>query len=364
MGSYDDHLSDYNDKSLLNTFLSNNGEIWNTSCNSKEWKAIIRILVAYTPKLLSETPSASNDGNSTPTDGMNTLIQKAIDIANEGYENSNILARLELAYSYKVEYTEEYTSLDLNRFRDNNDEYMDEVHDLRNDFFADVSVLLGYNIKSLNNSNGELWATCGISTVNATENEAFSIVRWGWGRWRDCIENYTFSHEIGHIIWARHSINQDDRTDRAFPYTHWYCNPNTNNWHWQTIMAYTCPENTGWRRINYWSDPYSSYPEEDGDVMWVVEESNNTRLLNWRASVVASFRGCPIPIPTVSELFIPTVSGLLGRKTLEICDIIPNHRSCLNFCVLFSPNTCVTKPVKINICESLPYLCRLLRKLK
>src|ERR1700738_3333099 len=130
---------------------------------------VLRILVAYTPRVAA----AEAD--------ITSFINLAIAETNLSYANSHINIRAELAYAYQVNYQESGShDTDLERFRNKNDSMMDEVHDLRNTYRADVCVLL------IDND-----AYCGTaSAILATESDAFVVVHY------TCATGYySFAHE-------------------------------------------------------------------------------------------------------------------------------------------------------------------------
>jgi hypothetical protein len=93
----------------------------------------IKVLVAYTPA----AAQAIGEPN------MRSLVQLDVDETNQSYRNSNVNLRLELAYIQQVNYTESSSfATDLNRFQSSNDGFMDEIHNIRNTYFADVAVLV------------------------------------------------------------------------------------------------------------------------------------------------------------------------------------------------------------------------------
>jgi hypothetical protein len=216
---------------------------------------IIRVLVAYT----AAVESAHIDPAS--------FVRLAVDEANTSYQNSQIVSRLELAHSYKVNYTEsgDYDT-DLARFRDNDDGFMDEVHALRDTYSADVAILIF--------DNG---AYCGLaSDIMAKAETAFAVVHHG------CATGYySFAHEIGHLQGARHNPGADP-SDSPFPYGHGYYNAGA---HWRTVMSYDCPE--GCTRLPYWSNPSVSL---QGAAIGTAQMHNNARVLNETAPTVANFR--------------------------------------------------------------------------
>jgi len=218
----------------------------------------IRVLVLYTPNAKS---SVSNIKNTVLT---------AVALTNQSFSNSNINYQIELAYIGQTNYTESGNySTDLSRFRITNDGYMDEVHTLRNKYSADVCVLLTYES-----------GVCGVATgIGVTAANAFCVV----SSYSTCAtSNYSFGHEIGHLLGCRHDPYVDNTTT-PFAYGHGYVHPSNT---WRTIMAYanacgSCP------RLQYWSNPNITY---GGNSMGTVATHNNTRVWNEQSNTVMAFR--------------------------------------------------------------------------
>ena len=220
----------------------------------------IRVIVLYT---LNAQSSVS---------GIKNNILTAIDKTNESFVNSNINYRIELAYAGLTNYTETGTTdvdyaTSLSRFQIDGDGYMDEVHTLRNRYSADVCVLL------VGNS-----AYCGLAYLYVPENFAFCAVTAG-----SCAtSNFSFGHEIGHLLGCRHDTYVDSDTT-PYAYGHGYVNPSNT---WRTIMAYpnacgSCP------RLQYWSNPNVIY---GGVPMGTTATNNTTRVWNEQSNQIMTFR--------------------------------------------------------------------------
>lgn len=220
---------------------------------------VIRVLVAYT------AAGAAAAGN------INNLIDVAVAQTNQSFSNSQIGASVELAGTVKVNYKESNSVFtDLARLTGTNDNYMDEIHSLRssNSRLADVVVLI-------TNTKGE---DGGIAKIGAEADTAFAIVGANVAT-----AKFAFGHELGHLLGARHDVGTDPYTT-PFAYGHGYI---ASDYSFRTIMAYectyvTCPV------VNYWSNPNVSF---GGERMGNTQTANNARVINERASYVASFRG-------------------------------------------------------------------------
>ena len=217
---------------------------------------VIDVIVAYTRK------AASNY-----TDIKRDLIDLAIEDANESFRTSGIAqVKLRLVHAYETSYIEEGGHFNhVWRFADKGDDYMDEIHALRDRYSADVAILV------VDDPIG-----CGLATrVYADAEEAFAVVH------HECAAStYSFAHEIGHIIGARHDLNLD-RLMMPFPFGHGYVNGKK----WRDIMSYKescggCP------RLPVWSSPLVKVQGERAGTA----ELDNARVIREQAARVAAFR--------------------------------------------------------------------------
>jgi len=216
---------------------------------------------------------------------MQNLINLATTETNQSYINSNMTQRINLVHAEKVSYTESGDfSTDLTRLQSPSDGYIDNVHTLRNTYYADlVSMFI------------EGTQYCGIGYMMSTvspnfESYAFTVVA------RNCATGYySFAHEMGHNEGARHDWPMDPATT-PYEYAHGFVNTVDR---WRTIMAYNnqCSD-LGFNciRLPYWSNPDITY---GGDPMGVPAGSfhpaDNHLALNNTCSTVANFRDHPDP---------------------------------------------------------------------
>jgi len=194
----------------------------------------VRVIVAY-------TTSARDD---TYTDFGRTMIEH-IDLAvaesNQGYANSGVTMRMELACLYHTTSGTETTAIenDVANFRNSGDSKWNEVHGLRASYDADMCCLL---------TDGRDTAWCGWSYGFDYTSYANMFQATAY----DCATgNFTFAHEFGHTQGCRHDT---DNNLTPFAYGHGFRNGNN----WRTIMAVT-GGNTA-PRLNYWSNPNINSP--------------------------------------------------------------------------------------------------------
>jgi hypothetical protein len=191
----------------------------------------------------------------------------AVAEANLTYRESGVLVVCRLVDSYQTNYTEVSFWTDLTRFRTPGDGYMDEVHNRRKQFGADVCLLFVNKPQY-----------CGLASVIYADqpHEAFASVHY------TCVVgNYTFAHEIGHLQGARHNPEQDPSTS-PFPYGHGYYNTAKNI---RTVMSYNCPG--GCWRVPRWSGPGVKYGTT---TMGDATKRHNARVLNLTRTVLSKHR--------------------------------------------------------------------------
>lgn len=231
---------------------------------------VLRVLFLYTNAALNLM------GSYQPNVQMRQVVYNYINTANESFSNSNVNARMQLAYIGPTDYNESSHTWSnaLNHFYNTNDGYMDEVHTLRNKYAADVCVLF------LDKSD-----YCGeAKTIKANASTAFCLVNPIYG----CNYKFTAVHEIGHLVGCRHNRSIDSSLSPyvyGHGYIHYVANYPASSW--RTMMSYDNSCNTGCGRIPYWSNPNVYY---NGVVTGTTTYENNARVWNERAGTVSAFR--------------------------------------------------------------------------
>jgi peptidyl-Asp metalloendopeptidase len=171
------------------------------------------------------------------------ILALAIEEANESFRNSGLgNITLRLVHSQAIDYDgrgdDHFTH--LYRMVDGVGPLKD-LKRLRNEKRADIVGLV------IDNPHG-----CGLSTrVGPDSEEAFFVVHHSCA-----LISYSITHEIGHIIGARHDRTVDPMT-KPYAYAHGYINGSK----WRTLMSYKdgC---SGCPRIPYWSNPRIMYMGE------------------------------------------------------------------------------------------------------
>jgi hypothetical protein len=237
----------------------------------------IDVMVVYTHDALI---------GATSKDAMESDIYLAVDQSNQSYINSKINQRLRLVHIAEVSYVESGNSItDRDALKAKADGLVDNVHTLRNTFGADAVVMIT-----------ETSDKCGRSFImdpvgNAFEDSAFAVVA------RNCATlagKYSFPHELGHVMSARHDWTVDNTNNAPYSYNHGHnqVTPSSGT-PWRTIMAYedactnagvSCP------RVLNWSNPGVSIGGDPTGIATGVQQEDNHRTLNNTALTVANFR--------------------------------------------------------------------------
>jgi len=224
-------------------------------------------LVAYTPNALNWVGGSDS--------GMFAFIEAAIEDMNTILSNSGINMTTRAVFKHPL--TENETGSgggDRNAFRINGDGKWDEVHQLRDDFGADLCHIL------VRNSD-----VCGIAAMiyrRAADSDEFAFCLTAVG----CVSGQTFTHEVGHCIGCAHDINNAGGVGGAgtFSYSFGWRDPIDASW--RTNMSYAPGS-----RVSYFSTPDFDHPDGQplGDPVWANNantiELNIPFITTWRASV-------------------------------------------------------------------------------
>ena len=228
--------------------------------------SVIDVLVAYTALARSAA-------------GGTAAIEAEIDLAiantNAAYTNSLIGMQLNLVHVAEVDYDEAGTYRDhLIRLTQSIDGYMDNVHDLRDQYGADMVALL----VAASGFCGVAWLMQDLSPD--FEQLAFSVTKWSCAA-----GNLTFAHELGHNMGCQHD-RAHAGSDPVFDYSYGYQDPGEL---FRTVMAYNCPG--GCPKIQHFSNPdvlYQGLPT--GVPIDQPDSAHNALTINQTALTVANFR--------------------------------------------------------------------------
>ncbi|MDL5515007.1 M12 family metallo-peptidase [Arenibacter sp. M-2] len=230
----------------------------------------IDVLICYSKKARERSGGISY---------MNTEIIDAVVETNLSYANSQVKHRLRIAGTMELDYEESGVSETDVAWIHGNENIQAERDNLK----ADIVVFIVQNL----NYCGQAYAIQENISVKFAPY-AYCVVK------RDCSTGYySFGHEIGHLMGARHDCAKDDEK-KPFDYSHGlvFCNEEES---WRTVMGYRssdCFCTKRHCRIPYWSNPDVTY---NSNKMGKIEiditcKSNNAKTLNNSSLVIANFR--------------------------------------------------------------------------
>ena len=223
----------------------------------------IDLLVFYTTK------AKENAGG---FDAIVSEIQLGVQNANNAYANSQTSARLHLLATLEIGYNETGNfDTDLERLTGKSDGYMDNIHNFRDDYGADLVTLIVGNKSGYGNECGRANRMCNVSLAYA--EYGFNVAK------EDCLTAYTLAHEVSHNLGCNHAPS-DPLGKPCISYNHSYGYKNMFEG-FRTIMAYE-PGSI----IPYFSNPNASY---NGSPTGTATQ-NNALTIDKTCSTVAQFR--------------------------------------------------------------------------
>ena len=278
----------------------------------------IDLLIAYTEaaRIYAESQFSS----------IGVLISQSLNIAQQVIDNSNLAMDIRLVHFYETNYDDDDSSVSatdhLRRFTrgPNNqlnfcqqgdqdcdeaewDGYMEEVHDLRNQYGADLVALYASNP----NTGGIAWL---LNSVSGRQDIGFSV-----NRVQQVADNETLIHELGHNMGLAHSRTQSSNpasvTGGLFEFStgHQYDSGSST---YATAMAYS---EEGISRAPVFSSPDVVF--NDGITGTDTREnggpSNSVKSLNLIKRTIANYRMTHVD-PPVSNLSQSEITVNLNRE--------------------------------------------------
>ena len=224
------------------------------------------VMVVYTPAARQWADSSGG--------GIANVIAQAVAKGQLALDNSNTVMTISLVYFAEVSYTESgSSSTDLSRLTNTSDGYMDEVHTLRNQYYADVVGLF----TKIEDTGGIGYL---LSSTSGQPAYAFSI-----SRVQQAATGYTYIHEMGHNMGCHHRKDQVTQPGPGlFSYSagwHWTGN---NSGKYCSVMSY---EDGGYSTVAYFSNPSILY---QGVPTGHAADGDNARTLREIKNVIAAYR--------------------------------------------------------------------------
>jgi peptidyl-Asp metalloendopeptidase len=223
----------------------------------------IDLMVVYTPASRVAAGGTSQ---------IRAVIQAAVDVTNDSYENSGVHQRVALVHMEEVPYNESGTTMSQQLAWVRNDP---GVAALRDAHYADLVAFIT-----------EGTGACGVAYV--MRNVSVGFAPWAFSvTARSCaVGNLTFAHELGHNMGAEH--NPEDSSvgpgGASYPYSFGHRVPGS----FRTVMAYNCSPTCP--RVPHFSNPMVLV---NGLPSGIFDERENARTLNNTGPVVEQFRVAP-----------------------------------------------------------------------
>ena len=303
----------------------------------------VDVMVLYTQTAMTSSGGAT---------AMQNLINLAVSETNTSYANSGVTQRLRLVNTGLVNYTESNNfSTNLNELRSGAGA-LSGVAALRETFRADLVTLL---------VRPQQPEACGVGFLMTNVSAAFAPSGFNVVD-ASCIANFTYAHELGHNMGARHDWYMDNATT-PFSYAHGFVNAAPSQ-RWRTIMAYPdhcTDQGFSCSRVLYWASPTRQYLPycagrgfncnqlqywffpgsamgvpggtnitcRAGIVPGTACDADDSRALNATALTVANFRQTLAPLVSGERLQIASerATRLRLRRRMEPTRRVPDGRS-------------------------------------
>lgn len=238
--------------------------------------ANIDVMIVYTP---AARIWADDYGG-----GIALVMAQAMEKAHLVLDNSNTIATMRLVYTQEVSYTESgSSSTDLTRLRNTGDGYLDEVHEWRDAYGADL-VAMFTKVEDTGGIGYLLNSTSGRPDI------AFSITRVQQAGW-----TYTHIHEMGHNMGLHHHKEQTVQPGPGlYSYSAGWRWTGTDSGRYCSVMTYEngayFADGLNHTRVAYYSNPDIIY---QGVPAGHAADGDNARNIREIKHVIAAYRFIP-----------------------------------------------------------------------
>ena len=251
-----------------------------TAALAHEDPATIDVMIVYTKA--AEQWADLNNG------GIDNVIAQAMARAQLVLDNSHTGAYMRLVHSARVDYDESLAGYGthLSRLTGRDDGHMDEVHEWRDEYGADLVALFA----ELHDVGGVAWL---LGNAAGSPDGGFSMTRV-----QQAATGYTHIHEMGHNMGLHHHKEQNYQPGPT-SWAYWPENTWSAGWRWTghdgdhycSVMSYSRGEyfddGRDHVRVPYFSNPDILY---EGEPAGHPVDGDNARTVREIKHVVAAYR--------------------------------------------------------------------------
>ncbi len=284
-------------------------DAYSYSDNDLNSVAEIDMMVVYTPA--AEAYAIANNG------GMNNVIANFMAATQTVMDNSLVDVHINLVYSQLINYTESGSySTDLVRLQDPVDGIMDEVHQWRRYYQADLVIFVIMN----QDVGGSAYL---LNDPAGQPNYAFGLVTLP----SIAIDVTIPAHEIGHNMGCHHhKLQNTEPGPGLFSYSAGWRWTDINNNQYCSIMTYESgqyfDDGIGHSRVPHFSNPDVAF---EGTLTGDFIDGNNANSIRQIKHVIAAYSDLleitnfglenislsPNPTSGIVEIFTPTLINLV-----------------------------------------------------
>jgi hypothetical protein len=246
------------------------------AASSSQTNTHIDVMIVYS--------SAAKNWADQAGGGIENVVSTALANSQIVLDNSQTQVTLNLVYSGIVDYEESGDNgLDLNRLTFKNDGFMDEVHEWRDQYGADLVKLLTRS----GNYGGVAWMP---RTAQGSSDLGFSLTRIHLAA-----TTYTMIHEMGHNMGCHHHKDQNFQPGPGvFSYSagwRWTGDDSSRHPYYCTVMTYTSgmyfEDGRTHSQVPYFSNPNVYYDEFS---VGHPAHGDNARTIREMRQVIAGYR--------------------------------------------------------------------------
>jgi hypothetical protein len=303
---------------------SSSVHMWAMADAMAEW-ITIDLMIAY-------TANSAASAQDHPNGPIQAMIAQAMNLSQQALDNSGTFVNLRLVHTPEIDYDDSLAppagitpctwhlrrltaSPSNNPWGPDYAGHMEEVHELRDEYGADLVALIGDF-----QFGGCAWI---MGSTGGFPDAGFSI-----GRAEQVAGNYTLIHEIGHNMGNHHGRDQQgDPTSMAPPRGGLF--PHSTGWRWTglsgdsyaSVMSYGQPGDVWWSR--QFSNPDILH---DGVPTGALEggygPADNARSMREIKLTIAGYRPTqvdpPVALINAPELVIELPSGGTATRTVSL----------------------------------------------